>query len=72
MATPTSDKPHQQAGLHSGSLHKVLLLKVAVTVQDDILMVGGSGGRESRPQYVQNEWSVASEFLRDFSGTVGT
>jgi hypothetical protein len=33
-------------------------------------MVGGSGGRESRPQYVQNEWSVASEFLKGFKGMV--
>ena len=32
--------------------------------QDDILMFGGSGGRESRPQYVQNEWSVATEFMK--------
>lgn len=33
-------------------------------------MYGGTGGRESRPQYVQNEWSVASEFLKDFTGVV--
>lgn len=39
-------------------------------VQDDILMFGGSGGRESRPQYVQNEWSLAAEFLKDFTGVV--
>lgn len=38
--------------------------------QDDILMFGGSGGRESRPQYVQNEWSIATEFLKDFTGVV--
>ena len=38
--------------------------------QDDILMFGGSGGRESRPQYVPNEWSVATEFLKDATGTV--
>jgi hypothetical protein len=30
-------------------------------------MFGGSGGRESRPQYVQNEWSVATEFLKEGS-----
>ena len=40
--------------------------------QDDILMFGGSGGRESRPQYVPNEWSVATEFLKDASGAVIT
>ena len=33
-------------------------------------MYGGSGGRESRPQYVQNEWSMASEFVKGFSGAV--
>ena len=33
-------------------------------------MFGGSGGRESRPQYVQNEWSIATEFLKDFTGVV--
>lgn len=34
-------------------------------------MFGGSGGRESRPQYVPNEWSVATEFLKDAAGAVG-
>ncbi|EIE23585.1 hypothetical protein COCSUDRAFT_65999 [Coccomyxa subellipsoidea C-169] len=40
----------------------------SVAQEDDILMFGGSGGRESRPQYVQNEWSIATEFLKDFTG----
>ena len=39
-------------------------------VQDDILMFGGGGGRESRPQYVQNEWSLATEFIKDYTGSV--
>jgi hypothetical protein len=41
-----------------------------VYVQDDILLFGGGGGRETRPQYVQNEWSLASEFIKDYVGTV--
>ncbi len=39
-------------------------------LQDDILMFGGGGGRESRPQYVQNEWSLATEFIKDYAGSV--
>ena len=39
-------------------------------MQDDILMFGGGGGRESRPQYVQNEWSLATEFIKDYIGAV--
>ena len=39
-------------------------------LQDDILMFGGGGGRESRPQYVQNEWSLATEFTKDYAGSV--
>ncbi|KAK9824591.1 hypothetical protein WJX72_011552 [[Myrmecia] bisecta] len=35
--------------------------------EDDILMFGGSGGREARPQYV-DEWSVATEFLKREQG----
>ena len=41
-----------------------------VLMQDAILMFGGGGGRESRPQYVQNEWSLATEFIKDYTGTV--
>ena len=33
-------------------------------------MFGGGGGRESRPQYVQNEWSLATEFIKDYIGAV--
>jgi hypothetical protein len=32
---------------------------------DDILVFGGSGGREPRPEYVQGSWSIATEFLSD-------
>jgi iron-regulated transporter 1 len=35
--------------------------------EDDILMYGGSGGRESRPQYVFNQWNVATEFMNNAS-----
>jgi len=44
--------------------NKVLIM------QDDILMFGGGGGREGRPQYVQNEWSLATEFIKDYVGAV--
>ena len=39
-------------------------------MQDDILVYGGSGGREKQPEFVTGEWSIASEFLKQKSGSV--
>jgi iron-regulated transporter 1 len=36
---------------------------------DDILVFGGSGGREKHPEYVTSEWSIASEFLKTKTGS---
>ena len=33
-------------------------------------MFGGGGGQEMRPQYVLNEWSLATDLMKDFKGTV--
>ena len=41
-----------------------------LTVQDDILVFGGSGGHEKQPEYVTSEWSVASEFLNSKPSSV--
>ena len=41
-------------------------------LQDDILMFGGGGGQEMRPQYVLNDWSLATDLMKDFKGTVRT
>ena len=38
--------------------------------QDDILMFGGGGGQEMRPQYVLNDWSLATDLMEDFKGVV--
>eukprot|EP00891_Asterochloris_glomerata_P009670 jgi/Astpho2/9670/Aster-x0861 len=35
---------------------------------DDVLMYGGRGGEETRPQFVLTDWHVASEFMKDFNG----
>lgn len=35
--------------------------------QDDILMWGGYGGKETRPQYVFTNWSLAAEFMPNFT-----
>ncbi len=43
-----------------------------VAVQDDVLMYGGRGGEETRPQFVLTDWHVASEFMKDFNGFVST
>ena len=40
------------------------------TVQDDILMYGGRGGRETRPDLVSDGWRIASEFLKQDKGLV--
>ncbi len=39
-------------------------------MQDDILLFGGGGGQEKRPQYVLNAWSLATDLMKDFNGTV--
>jgi len=39
-------------------------------LQDDILVFGGSGGREKHPEFVTSEWSIASEFLKSKAGSV--
>lgn len=36
-------------------------------MQDDILMWGGYGGRETRPQQVVSNWSLAAEFMPNFT-----
>lgn len=36
-------------------------------VQDDILMWGGYAGRETRPQHVASNWSLAAEFMPNFT-----
>jgi hypothetical protein len=41
-----------------------------VPMQDDILLFGGGGGQEKRPQYVLNAWSLATDLMKDFNGTV--
>ena len=41
-----------------------------IAVQDDVLMYGGRGGEETRPQFVLTDWHVASEFMKDFNGFV--
>ena len=33
-------------------------------------MYGGDGARESRPNFVSADWKVASEFVKDYKGTV--
>ena len=33
-------------------------------------MYGGDGARESRPNFVSAQWKVASEFVKDYKGTV--
>ena len=33
-------------------------------------MFGGGGGQEMRPQYVLNEWSLATDLMKEFKGTV--
>ena len=43
-----------------------------IAVQDDVLMYGGRGGEETRPQFVLTDWHVASEFMKDFNGFVST
>jgi len=40
-------------------------------VQEDILMWGGFGGREDRPQQVKSAWHLAAEFMSNFTLTVG-
>ena len=39
-------------------------------VQEDVLMYGGDGAREARPNFVSAGWKVASEFVKDYTGTV--
>lgn len=39
-------------------------------MQDDILVFGGTGGREKQPEYVSSDWSIASEFLNEKKGNV--
>lgn len=39
----------------------------AYYVQDDILMWGGYAGRETRPQHVASNWSLAAEFMPNFT-----
>ena len=39
-------------------------------LQDDILVFGGTGGREKQPEYVSSDWSIASEFLNEKKGSV--
>lgn len=36
--------------------------------EDDILMFGGNGGRETRPEYVTDAWAIAAEFLTEDKG----
>lgn len=36
-------------------------------LQDDILMWGGFAGREKRPQHVTGNWSLAAEFMTNFT-----
>ena len=58
-------------------MHAVLLplngsIIKLIAVQDDVLMYGGRGGEEIRPQFVLTDWHVASEFMKDFNGFVST
>lgn len=40
--------------------------------QDDILVFGGNGGREKQPEYVREDWSIATEFLKEKKGIVSS
>ena len=41
-------------------------------LQEDILMWGGFGGKETRPQQVQKAWHFAAEFMPNYNqATVG-
>ena len=40
-------------------------------LQTDVLVYGGDGGREVRPNFVAADWKVAAEFVKDYKGTVG-
>lgn len=45
-------------------------LTALACLQDDILMFGGNGGRETRPEYVTDAWAIAAEFLTEDKGVV--
>ncbi len=49
---------------------QLLMWSWCVRTQDDILLFGGGGGQEKRPQYVLNAWSLATDLMKDFKGTV--